>query len=99
MSPPTTRPYSHGTSLFWQPLAAGLMRQHDACVGCRDQVERDVAKRLGTRIHTPASQPNVQVTSPQGAQATSQAGRACTQCSTVNDADARFCKGCGSAIA
>jgi hypothetical protein len=82
--------------------AAGLMRQLDAGVGYREQVERDLAKRLGgTKIEPPVSQSSVPEPSPQGAQTTTQAeaSRRCAQCATVNDADARFCKGCGSAIA
>jgi len=59
--------------------AARLMRQLDAGAGYRDQIERDLARRLGesSRPKQPASVP------------------ACAACATVNDADARFCKGCG----
>ena len=60
--------------------AARLMRQLDAGSGYRDQIERDLAKRLGDAA--------VVVPMPDGA-------RVCAGCSTVNDADARFCKGCG----
>ena len=59
--------------------AARIMKQLDAGVGYRDQIERDLQKRLGERFAngraTPAS-----------------AERECQACSTANDADARFCK-------
>jgi hypothetical protein len=59
--------------------AARLMRQLDAGAGYRDQIERDLAKRIGEApvAHAPA---------------------ACSGCSTVNDPDARFCKGCGKKL-
>jgi hypothetical protein len=80
--------------------AAGLMRQLDAGVGYREQVERDLAKRLGGRTEPPSSPSSgqVQATSQQSAETTSETRRTCTQCSTANDADARFCKGCGNAL-
>jgi hypothetical protein len=59
------------------------MRQLDAGAGYREQIERDLAKRLGqvpTAVVTPATE------------------RACLSCSTVNDADARFCKSCGNKL-
>ena len=59
--------------------ASRLMRQLDAGTGYRDQIERDVAKRIG-----------------EAAPAT--ANRACGSCQTVNDKDARFCKGCGNKL-
>jgi len=62
--------------------AAGLIRQLDAGSGYRDQIERDLAKRLGdTALKAPRP-----------------AERACAACSTVNDADARFCKNCGGKL-
>lgn len=60
--------------------AAGLIRQLDAGVGYRDQIERDLGKRLG---EAPARS------------AKPSPDRACAQCSTANDHDARFCKACG----
>ena len=67
--------------------ASRLMRQLDAGSGYREQIERDLAKRLG------------QATAPRDAAAAqSSAPAACGSCATVNDADARFCKNCGTQL-
>lgn len=71
--------------------ATRLMQQLDAGSGYREKIERDLAKRLGD---TP---------DPKGPAHVRGAGLAgppadqpiCAQCSTANDADARFCKACG----
>jgi hypothetical protein len=63
--------------------AARLMKQLDAGAGYREQIERDLAKRLGDK-GAPA--------------AAGEAARACAKCSTVNDTDARFCKSCGDKL-
>jgi hypothetical protein len=65
--------------------AAGLMRQLDAATGYREQIEKDLAKRLGTRSEDvrragPVDPP------------------VCASCSTANDPDARFCKSCGQKL-
>jgi len=62
--------------------AARLMRQLDAGAGYREQIERDLARRLGESSgpREPASAPT------------------CAACATVNDADARFCKSCGNKL-
>ena len=62
--------------------AARLMRQLDAGAGYREQVEKDLAKRLGA---TPAA-----------AEAEAPAARFCASCGTPRDADAKFCKNCGT---
>lgn len=54
--------------------AAGLMRQLDAGASYRQEIEQEVARRLG-----------------------SVAGR-CAACETLNDVDAKFCKGCGARL-
>jgi hypothetical protein len=59
--------------------AAGLMKQLDAGAGYREQIERDLAKRL-------AAPPDAK-----GAAA----GNFCTECGTKNEGDAKFCKNCG----
>lgn len=76
--------------------AARLMRQLDAGAGYREQIERDLEKRLGSdpaRLKGSRDTDNDQ-TSP----ATASAERTCAACSTVNDADARFCKTCGTRL-
>jgi hypothetical protein len=62
--------------------AAGLMRQLDAGSGYREQIERDLAKRLSVAVKP---QPPL-------------ADHACASCATVNDPDARFCKSCGQKL-
>ena len=68
--------------------ASRLMRQLDAGSGYREQIERDLAKRLGQAA---ASKDAVSVPS-------SMPGTACGSCATVNDPDARFCKNCGTQL-
>jgi len=64
--------------------ATRLMQQLDAGAGYRDRIERDLAKRLGEK--------------PAETQGRASASPSCAQCSTVNDTDARFCKGCGAKL-
>jgi hypothetical protein len=68
--------------------AARLMRQLDAGAGYREQIEREIEKRLGK-----APEPV-----PAGSTKQDPAHAVCAQCGTKNDADARFCKGCGKAM-
>jgi hypothetical protein len=68
--------------------ATRLIRQLDASAGYRTVIERDLVKRLGE-------------TSDAGDQAGPRAHageRPCANCSTANDADARFCKSCGDKL-
>jgi hypothetical protein len=62
--------------------AARIMRQLDAGAGYRDQIERDLAKRLGGEAKAEKASTE----------------RTCAQCDTINDSDARFCKSCGQAL-
>jgi hypothetical protein len=68
--------------------AARLMRQLDAGAGHREQIERELEKRLravpAVRLK-PDTTPDVPRAS-------------CASCGTLNDTDARFCKGCGSRL-
>jgi hypothetical protein len=65
--------------------AARLMRQLDAGSGYREQIETDLAKRIGEKAE------------PRSAKASTE--RACAACATANDQDAKFCKGCGQPLA
>ncbi len=65
--------------------AARLMRQLDAGAGYREQIEKDLAKRIGDNREAPAAAPIA-------------AERVCASCDTANDADAKFCKGCGAKL-
>jgi hypothetical protein len=62
--------------------AARLIHQLDAGAGYRDQIERDLAQRLG----------------PADAAAPVAVEHACAACQTVNDPDAKFCKNCGGKL-
>jgi hypothetical protein len=64
--------------------AARLIRQLDAGAGYREQIEREIERRLGKANALSTKQ--------------DPAYAVCVQCSTKNDADARFCKGCGKAL-
>ena len=71
--------------------AARLMRQLDAATGYRDLIEQDLVKRLGA----------ARSARPEPAEARARSGQAdvvCASCSTANDHDARFCKGCGAKL-
>jgi hypothetical protein len=61
--------------------AAGLIRQLDSGTSYRQQIEQEVARRIG-RAKTSGGSADV----------------VCASCSTANDPDARFCKGCGSRL-
>ena len=64
--------------------AAGLIKQLDSGAGYREQIEKDLAKRLGPEVSG-------------GAKASAE--RRCPSCATANDDDAKFCKCCGQALA
>ena len=64
--------------------AARLMQQLDASSGYRDRIERDVAARVAIASS--------------GRDARPAADAICAGCGTRNDADARFCKNCGTKL-
>jgi hypothetical protein len=64
--------------------ASRLIRQLDAGVDYRSRIEQDLVKRMGEK--------------PVEESAASHAGRTCANCTTANDADARFCKSCGAKL-
>jgi hypothetical protein len=74
--------------------AFGLMRQLDEGGGYREQIEREVAKRLGQQEGEPKSR-----LVPEAAVAVAADQLACPECETANDPDARFCKNCGTRLA
>jgi hypothetical protein len=67
--------------------AARLIKQLDAGGSYRQQIEQELQKRLGEPELRPA------VT-----RAAAAANRVCASCETANDADAKFCKGCGAKL-
>jgi hypothetical protein len=89
--------------------AARLIRQLDAGAGHREQIERELRKRLesaalkGPRHEEGAERDGATPREPQGRPEpgrgpTPSAERLCAACETPNDADARFCKGCGAKL-
>ena len=66
--------------------AAGLMKQLDAGAGYREQIERDLAKRMAG---PPDQLHGADLSSPPSV------GNFCTDCGTKNEGDAKFCKNCG----
>jgi hypothetical protein len=91
--------------------AAGLMKQLDAATGYRDQIEKDLAKRMGdsaARLKPRVPPGGVErealaereaaVGMEREALAEREAERVCESCSTTNDHDARFCKSCGQKL-
>ena len=74
--------------------AARLMRQLDAGSLYREQIEKELEKRLAkTNVGRTMSGP------PESARPTREhPAHECASCSAVNDPDARFCKGCGARL-
>jgi len=84
--------------------ATRLMRQLDAGAGYRQQIERDLAKRLGASAAA-APLPGAVRRADDPALAIGQDGtappkttRTCGSCDTDNDTDAKFCKACGQKL-
>src|SRR5688572_414734 len=70
--------------------AAGILRQLDAGTGYREQIEREIDKRVGRTLSGPPGEAD----KPR----TTRTMNACASCGTDNDADARFCKSCGTSL-
>jgi hypothetical protein len=68
--------------------ATRLLGQLDAGSSYRDQIEREVARRIGSTPdeHAPAASDPANI------------ARACGACGKDSDLDARFCKHCGSSL-
>jgi hypothetical protein len=86
------------------------MRQLDAGIGYRQQIERDLAKRLAQAAPGPQDPAYVRRADPaaSGPQDPAYVRRAdpvgpptlptCAKCATANALDARFCKNCGEKL-
>lgn len=75
--------------------AARLIRQLDAGATYRDEIEADLARRLGEdAAHASPSSGGTETPAPTGAPVSA---RSCA-CGTPNDADAKFCKACGAKL-
>ena len=82
--------------------AIGLMRQLDEEGGYREQIEREVHKRLGTAQSGEAGRTGEAGRAGGSATSTTATGSTSAttcECGTLNDPDARFCKNCGSKLA
>ena len=79
--------------------AAGLMRQLDAGAGYREQIEKEIERRLGKAAGSKEQDPAYTASDSVGRVLPSRPASVCASCATHNDADARFCKGCGKALA
>ena len=71
--------------------AAGLIRQLDAGAVYREEIEKEIARRV-----KPSHSESSRVAS-KAATARAASG-VCAACATANDADARFCKHCGASL-
>jgi hypothetical protein len=71
--------------------AAGLIRQLDSGFSYRDQIEKDLAKRLGP-------EPDARLKPSRSEDGRAPAERTCAACATPNDHDASFCKRCGQPL-
>src|SRR5260221_652424 len=78
-----------------------------ADAGYRDQIEKDLARRIEGDARLKPSRYEDGDGDSRRAKASAErdersakalAERACASCATVNDADARFCKGCGQPL-
>jgi hypothetical protein len=88
---------------------ARLMKQLDAGVGYRDQIEKDLDARLkGSRSRGEsrsrsesgsADEPRADRERSASLSGERSSERSCLSCATANDADAKFCKQCGAALA
>jgi hypothetical protein len=81
----------HEMSARLRARAGRILRQLDAASDSpyRDAIEQELARRLGS---APAPSPVSAPTTP------TPAALVCVTCSTANDPDARFCKGCGARL-
>lgn len=68
--------------------ALGLMKQLDEGGGYKEQIAREIEKRLANEQGAPSTQ------SAQGAQG----APGCAECGIENDEDAKFCKNCGAKL-
>ena len=85
--------------------AARLLRQLDSGANYRDEIEQEIARRVGAGPDAPAHdkqagggmKPSPAATPLVTDAGADRAARACA-CGVTNDPDARFCKGCGSKL-
>jgi hypothetical protein len=74
--------------------AARLVRQLDAGAGYREQIERDLSRKLADR----SAKSDDRNARGDDRSAKAVAERVCGSCNAANDNDARFCKNCGAKL-
>ena len=78
--------------------AMGLMQQLDANGGYREQIERELASVVGAAAPAQGTPHSAPSTAPGTLHPAPGTRSSCTTCGTANDADARFCKQCGTSL-
>jgi hypothetical protein len=78
--------------------AARLIRQLDAGAGYRQQIEQELQKRLAGSEARRGTEAQRSAEAQRPSRAQDEAERQCAACETMNDADAKFCKGCGAKL-
>jgi hypothetical protein len=79
--------------------AAGLIRQLDAGSAYREEIEKEIAKRVGRSSSGAPGEPVARaLPGSRGEPGKARPTRVCLGCRTENDPDARFCKSCGSKL-
>jgi hypothetical protein len=78
--------------------AARLIRQLDAGAGYRQQIEQELQKRLAGSEAQRGTEAQRSAEARRPSRAQDEAERQCAACETMNDADAKFCKGCGAKL-
>ena len=78
--------------------AGRIIRQLDAGAGYREQIERDLAKRIGGDGRSPSLSGERANADGPGAGLSVERSDHCASCDTVNDHDAKFCKHCGASL-
>ena len=80
--------------------AMGLMRQLDAAQAApRERIERELADRLSREVQRRPPRGAADTTAVEEPAVAAPPRETCETCGTANDADARFCKECGTRLA
>jgi hypothetical protein len=82
-------------SLRLRSRATRILRQLDEGSGYRDEIAREIERRVSTSPSVPTA-PDGALDAPRRTAAEEPAVSATCACGTMNDPDARFCKGCGA---
>jgi hypothetical protein len=75
------------------------MQQLDAETGYREQIEKELASLVTVPAEPRTPNPEPRTNPEPGTPNPEPSARSCPACGTANDADARFCKQCGTSLA